>query len=137
MVEFMDGAVAAQLSVPDMRLAIQYALSYPQRLPGTWEGLTAARMAQLNFEEPDHARFPALTLAYAALEEGCILPIVYQGANAAAVKMFLNGEAGFLDIPNCVEYAMGHIRCERPSSLEGILAISQEAERLTHIALGR
>ena len=106
MVEFVDGAVLAQLSVPDMRLPIQYALTWPER----WEGLTPpldiGRLRTLEFEEPDHTRFPALLLARRALAEGGTMPAVLNAANEAAVDRFCDGSLSFTGIPRLVESVM-------------------------------
>ena len=89
LVEFQDGSTLAQLSRPDMRLAIQYALTYPQRRPSTFGRLKLEEVGTLTFFAPDPERFPAISLAYEALKEGAVLPIVYNGANEAAVAAFL------------------------------------------------
>lgn len=133
MVEFVDGSVAAQMSVPDMRVAIQYALTYPGRKECSARRLDLARVGALNFFEPDFDRFPALSLAYAALREGETLPIVYNGANEEAVDLFINEKIGFCDIASCVEYAMGHIDCKGPRSVEEVFEINREARRLAKL----
>ncbi|MEL7607939.1 MAG: 1-deoxy-D-xylulose-5-phosphate reductoisomerase [Bacillota bacterium] len=132
MVEFVDGSVAAQLSMPDMRLAIQYALTYPERRECRIDRLDLARVGALSFFEPDFERFPALSLAYAALKEGEVLPIAYNGANEAAVNLFMNEKIGFCDISSCVEYAMGHIDCKEPRSIEDVIGIDRESRRLAN-----
>ena len=114
MVEYNDSSVIAQLSVPDMRLAIQYALNYPERIgPAISDRLELGSIGSLTFAIPDRDKYPALPLAYAALNEGNALPIAYNGANEAAVNMFINGEIGFLDIAARVEYAMEKIDARR------------------------
>lgn len=114
MVEYNDSSVIAQLSVPDMRLAIQYALNYPERIgPAISDRLELGSIGSLTFAIPDRDKYPALPLAYAALNEGNALPIAYNGANEAAVNMFINGEIGFLDIAARVEYAMEKIDAQR------------------------
>ena len=114
MVEYNDSSVIAQLSVPDMRLAIQYALNYPERIgPAISDRLELGSIGSLTFAIPDRDKYPALPLAYAALKEGNSLPIAYNGANEAAVNMFINGEIDFLDIAARVEYAMEKIDARR------------------------
>jgi len=109
MVQFADGSVKAQLGVPDMRVPIQYALSYPYRLPSDFPRLDFSKYASLTFEKPDTQRFPALDLAYQALKEGGNRPCVMNAANEAAVETFLNGRIAFTDIPRWIERAMRQI----------------------------
>ncbi|HFE65379.1 MAG TPA: 1-deoxy-D-xylulose-5-phosphate reductoisomerase [Caldithrix sp.] len=103
MVEFVDGSVKAQLGVPDMRIPIQYALSYPERLPLTVETLSFDRIKSLSFEKPDFKKFPCLEIAFRALEQGGTAPAVMNAANEVAVSKFLGGEIGFLAIPALIE----------------------------------
>lgn len=98
LVEYVDGSVVAQLGIPDMKIPIAYALSYPQRLNLGLSRLSLSQCGRLDFEEPDHERFPALKLAYTALEMGGVMPAVLNGANEVAVDAFLEQEIGFTDI---------------------------------------
>ncbi|MCX7806948.1 MAG: 1-deoxy-D-xylulose-5-phosphate reductoisomerase, partial [Planctomycetota bacterium] len=98
MVEFQDGSIVAQLGLPDMRLPIQYALTYPDRLDGGLPSLTLDRMSSLNFMPPDRDRFPSLDFAYEAGRRGGVAPAVLNAANEEAVGLFLSGRIGFLDI---------------------------------------
>lgn len=109
MVEFNDRSVLAQLGFPDMRLPIQVALTYPDRVAGTCETFDPfdPRSRTLTFEPPDNARFPCLGLAYAAARIGGSMPAVLNSANEAAVEQFLAGTIGFSDIPRLVEACMG------------------------------
>lgn len=136
MVEFADGTLAAQLAPPDMRTCIRYAFSYPGRLPGG-ERLDAKTLSCLQFFEPDFQRFPALPLAYEALEAGGAQPLAYQAANAEAGKLFLSGKIGFLDIANCVRYAMARAGDREPQTLEDALRLHRRARQLAHEAMGR
>ncbi|KQC12794.1 MAG: hypothetical protein APR63_10105 [Desulfuromonas sp. SDB] len=106
MVELVDGSILAQLAEPDMKLPIQYSLSYPQRLPGTIPLLDLVTRGPLEFRHPDHKRFPALKLAYRALEQGGSYPCVYNAANEQAVEMFIQGKIGFMDISAIIEKTM-------------------------------
>jgi len=106
MVEFVDGSVIAQLASTDMRVPIQYALSYPERLSTHTEYLDLARIGQLTFEPPDAGRFPCLGLAYEALRLGGTAPAVLSVANELAVEAFLAERIGFMDIPRCIERAL-------------------------------
>lgn len=110
LVEFTDGSIIAHLGVPDMRIPIQYALSYPERWESPWPRLDLAEVAALTFEKPDREQFPCLELAYAAGRAGGTLPTVLNAADEAAVELFLAGRIGFTDIPRLVEGAMSRHR---------------------------
>ncbi len=107
MVEFRDGAVMAQLGLPDMRLPIQYALTYPSREPANFGRMDFKTRMSLSFEPPDMKTFRGLALACEAGKAGGIMPCVLNGANEEAVAAFLAGRIGFLDIYDCIERAMG------------------------------
>ena len=109
MIQFTDGSVKAQLGVPDMRVPILYALSYPYRLHSDFPRLDFSKYASLTFEKPGTQRFPALGLAYQALKEGGNRPCVMNAANEVAVETFLNGNISFMDIPRWIEQAMQKI----------------------------
>lgn len=102
MVEYIDGAVIAQMGLPDMKTPIAYALSYPERVELNQPEMDLCSIGRLNFEEPDHLRFPCLKLAYQALEEGGDAPAVLNAANEVAVQFFLSGQLAFLQIPEVV-----------------------------------
>ncbi len=111
MVEYIDGSVIAQLGVPDMRIPISYALSYPLRLDGGFPTLDLAKIGSLTFKRPDTKRFPCLSYAYEALETGGTMPAVLNAANEVAARAFLKEEIGFLDIPKIIKKVMSrHIR---------------------------
>ena len=120
MVEFRDSSVIAQLSLPDMRLAIHYALTYPARQTSAFGALDLTRLSGLTFERPDDARFPALRLAYAALRAGGLAPCTYSAANEAAGTLFLGGRIGFMEIPALVEQALEHTPKGEADSVEAI-----------------
>ncbi|MYB76336.1 MAG: 1-deoxy-D-xylulose-5-phosphate reductoisomerase [Chloroflexi bacterium] len=129
LVEFVDGAVKAQLSHPDMRLPIQHALSYPERLPTHWGGLDFARAPVLEFSEPDAARFPCLALARQAAETGGTAPTVLCAADEVAVELFLEGSISFLDIPRLVERALEAHTSTPVESLDHVLAVAAETRQ--------
>ncbi|HWR43128.1 1-deoxy-D-xylulose-5-phosphate reductoisomerase [Sporomusa sp.] len=106
MVEFVDGSVIAQMGMPDMRLPIHYALSYPERMPSGCPRLDFTTLSALTFEVPDTVNFPALKLAYDAGKRGGTMPCVFNAANEVAVHAFLNDEISFLDIPKVIGYTM-------------------------------
>jgi 1-deoxy-D-xylulose-5-phosphate reductoisomerase len=106
MVEFVDGSVLAQLSLPDMRFAIQYALTYPERVDGRLPALDLAQMGPLHFKEPDEKGFPCLRLAREAARAGGTMPAVLNAANEIAVQKFLDGKTTFSGIGRLVEGVM-------------------------------
>ena len=130
MVEFCDNSVIAQLGVPDMRLAIQYALTYPDRIPSPAAPLDLASFNGLSFFEPDTDRFPAIPMAYRALEKGGSLPIAYNSGNEVAVDRFIKGELRFTDIADCVEHVMGMIEDIAINDIDALLYADSEARRL-------
>ncbi len=97
-----DGALVAHMSTPDMKVPIQYALTYPERLPSEVRSPDLPDLSSLTFESPDFDRFPLLKLAYEALKKGRGFPAVMNAANDIAVKAFLDGRIGFLDIEKAV-----------------------------------
>ena len=129
MVEYNDNSVIAQLSVPDMRLAIQYALTYPERIESPAAELDLAS-GPITFSEPDPVRFPALPMAYAALRKGGSLPVAYNSGNEVAVERFVSGELPFTGIAPCVEYALERIPQMRINNMEELLFCDAEARRL-------
>lgn len=106
LVEFIDGSLLAQMSVPDMRISISQALAHPERIPVDVPRLDLARIASLEFDEPNLERFPCLGHARAALEEGGTAPAVLNAANEVAVSAYLDERAGFMDIPEIVGAAL-------------------------------
>lgn len=127
LVEYRDGSVLAQLGIPDMRIPIAYALSYPERLPLPLPGLDLTACADLQFFAPDHQNFPALQLAFTALVKGGTFPAVLNAANEVAVAAFLNGRVSFPQIAETVERTMDIVGEEREASLADILSADTEA----------
>ncbi len=121
MVEFVDGAVIAQLGTPDMKLPIQYALYYPDRRMLKGDRLDFWKMKEITFEEPDMENFPGLRLAFDAAAAGGSLPTVYNAANERAVALFLQRKIGFLDIPKMIEICMSSHKVIESPSVEEIL----------------
>ena len=116
MVEYVDGAVIAQLGVPDMKLPIQYALFYPDRLPMQDNQVDFFRLSQITFERPDPDVFTGLRLAYDAFRQGGSMPTVYNAANEKAVSLFLNRKISFLEIPELIGLSMQqHHKIENPT----------------------
>ena len=121
LVEFIDGSVLAQLSVTDMCFPIQYAVTYPERMPSGLPPLDLAKLGTLSFEEPDEKRFPALRLAREAGEQGGTLPGVLNAANEVAVEAFLSERISFPRIWGMVEEVMKRHQTEKEPSLEAII----------------
>jgi 1-deoxy-D-xylulose-5-phosphate reductoisomerase len=129
MVQFRDGAIVAQLGCPDMRLPIQYALLYPERPQSPWPRLDLLRAGALTFEAPDPERFPCLSLAYRAVEEGGSLPAVMSAANEEVVGLFLAGKIGFAEIPRRIRQVMDAHANEPSPSLDAVLRADAWARR--------
>jgi len=127
LVEFIDGSQIAQLGLPDMRLPIQYALGYPERLPSSGRRLSLPQVGSLRFEPPDEVRFPSLRLAREAGIAGSTYPTVLSAADDVAVSAFLNHEVRFLDIPRVVQRVVEHHRPTGQLSLEAILVADEWA----------
>lgn len=132
MVEFVDGSFKAQLGVTDMRHPIQYALTWPERVPSSLPSFDPVAAGPLVFHEPDVDRFPALRLAYRALEAGGAAPAVLNAANESAVEAFLARRIGFLDVPTLVERVLDEHGGDAASSLEDVLAADRRARRAAH-----
>ncbi|GIQ68607.1 1-deoxy-D-xylulose 5-phosphate reductoisomerase 2 [Xylanibacillus composti] len=128
-VQFADTSVIAQLGLPDMRVPIQYALSYPDRLPLAAEQLDLAALGKLQFKEMDFARFPCLRMAYESGRAGGSMPTVFNAANEAAVARFLRGEIEFLHIETIIEQVLAKHQPQAEPGLEAILEIDAWARR--------
>ena len=130
MVQFSDGCVMAQLSQPDMRLPIQYALSYPRRIDLNTRRIDFAQLGSLTFEKPDLERFSCLGLAYEALEKGGNTTCIMNGANEVAVAAFLEGRIRFPEIPDIISSVMAHCDFIAEPDIEQIYSTDFEAKRL-------
>ena len=139
LVEFCDGSMIAQLGCPDMRIPIAYCLAWPGRIRGPAPRLDLARVATLTFEEPDFARFPALSLARRALEAGGAAPTVLNAANEVAVAEFLARRLNFAGIPALVAATLEAALCRNwtaePESIEEALSIDHDARLLARSLL--
>ena len=134
MVRYQDGAVMAQLGIPDMRIPIAYALTYPHRLKGGWEALNLTQPGQLNFLPVEPKRYPALALAYAALTDGGTMPAVLNAANEVAVRAFLDGRIGFREIHRIIEKTMQRHASQRITNI-GVVVDVDRWSRATAAAL--
>jgi 1-deoxy-D-xylulose-5-phosphate reductoisomerase len=127
MVEYVDGAVIAQLGIPDMKTPIALALSWPERLPLDLPPLDLCRLGRLHFSEPDEARFPCLALAYRALRLGGTAPTVLNAANEVAVAAFLDRRLGFNAIPKLIAAVLDQYLVAPADSLTAVLAADAAA----------
>jgi 1-deoxy-D-xylulose-5-phosphate reductoisomerase len=129
LVEFLDGSVLAQLGIPDMRIPIAYALSYPKRMELGLKPLNLSQCGNLEFIEPDSTNFPALSLAFDALKSGGVTPAVLNCANEVAVDAFLDSRISFLQISETVARTMDIVHDGSEDSLEDILEADGRARR--------
>jgi 1-deoxy-D-xylulose-5-phosphate reductoisomerase len=129
MVQFTDGSIKAQLGLPDMRLPIQYAFSYPERLSSSFPRMDFEKQAQLTFEAPDRENFPCLGLAYHALEKGGNSPCVLNAANEVAVEAFLQGKIPFVQIASLVEKTLTRTPFIANPDISDYIGTDQEARR--------
>ena len=129
LVEFRDGALLAQLGTPDMKLPIRYALTYPYRAESADTPLDLLQCGALTFAQPDEAAFPCLRLARQAAQTGGTACAILNGANEAAVGLFLEGKLGFNDISRCVERALERVTVQYRPSLADILEADRAARR--------
>ncbi|MGE5630746.1 MAG: 1-deoxy-D-xylulose-5-phosphate reductoisomerase [Caulobacteraceae bacterium] len=125
MVEFVDGAVVAQLGLPDMKLPIQYALTYPNRLPMGGKRLNFSEIGSLTFFKPDPDKFRCLELAFRALKSGDSACVVLNGANEEAVGLFLEERIGFLDIARLIEATLEKHKPTADMTIEGVLELDR------------
>ncbi len=128
MVEYNDNAVLAQLSLPDMRLCAQYAMTYPERVPGIMGRLDLTKLGQLTFYKPDFENFPLLRLAYDSIAEGGVIPSALVAADEVAVEAFMNKKIGFNSIYDVVSETLTRIKNIASPSLEDILNAADEAK---------
>ncbi len=129
MVEFTDGSVKAHLGATDMRIPIQYALSWPDRWPSPAEAVDFRTMGSLDLAAPDLERFPCLSLAIQAGTRGGTLPCAMNAANEVAVAAFLEGACGFLDIPACVQHVMESHDAAPVQSFEQLVEADEDSRR--------
>ncbi len=126
-VEYEDNSVIGQMGAPDMRTAIQYAFTYPKRCASEVKRLNFAELGKMTFYAPDDTVFPAMSLCRAAFKRGGNAPAVLNGANEAAVGLFLNGKIGFTDITEAVKGAIDNINLKNADTIEAVLEADKEA----------
>ena len=130
MVQYEDGAVKAQLGMPDMRLPIQYAFSYPQRIKASFDRLDFSTMKELTFEQPDTNRFRCLALAYEALNQGGNMACIVNAANEVVVSAFLKDRIPFLRMSEVIEQTMSRVAFIQTPTYEDYVATDAEARRV-------
>ena len=130
MVQYEDGAVKAQLGMPDMRLPIQYAFSYPQRIKASFDRLDFSKMTELTFEQPDMNRFRCLALAYEALKRGGNMACIVNAANEVVVSAFLKERISFLRMSEVIEQSMAKVPFIQTPTYEDYVATDAEARRI-------
>ena len=134
-VQFSDGAVKAQLGVPDMRVPIQLALSYPERISSSFPRLDWWQMQELTFEKPDEEKFRCLHMAYEAIRQGGNAPCILNAANEVVNLAFRQERCSFLDMANIIEHCLTHVPHQESSSLDDYLAIDAETRRIAEEAV--
>jgi len=132
MVEYVDGSILAQLSNPDMRLPIQYALNFPERKKSVIKKLDFFELQSLTFEKPDMSTFRCLELAYEAGKAGGTMPAILNAANEAAVALFLNKKIKFLDIGRIIEDCMSRFTVSREFTIEDVVSLDREVKKYVY-----
>ncbi|MFC1538413.1 1-deoxy-D-xylulose-5-phosphate reductoisomerase [Candidatus Latescibacterota bacterium] len=128
-VEYVDGSILTQISKPDMRLAIQYAMTYPHRLPSPYGGLDFSKPFSLSFEPPDFERFPCLAIAYEALARGGTATAAMNGANEQAVEAFVDGKISFMDIAELTGKVVKEHNFIPDPTIEDLVATDKDVKR--------
>lgn len=132
MVEFIDGSIKAQLSLPDMKLPIQYAFSYPDRIKTGFVKTNFPNLGQLTFFEPDREKFKCLNLAYEVMEQEGTAPCILNAANELAVDKFLKGKIGFTQIPDIINEALNKIENHRTPDIETIFECDRQTREFVN-----
>ena len=135
LVEYQDGSVLAQLGLPDMRLPIQYAFSYPDRIQSSFERLDFTKCTDLTFEQPDTKRFRNLALAYEALHQAGNMPCIVNAANEVVVAAFLHDEVGFLEMSDIIEKTMNKVAYIEHPTYDDYVATDAEARRVAQLLI--
>ena len=137
LVEYVDGSVLAQLGNPDMRTPIAYGLAWPERIDSGVAPLDLLKVATMNFEAPDFARFPCLALAYQALRAAGTAPAMLNAANEVAVAAFLDKQISFLSIPRIIETVLDALPVSAVGSLDDVLDADARARQVARLQIGQ
>jgi 1-deoxy-D-xylulose-5-phosphate reductoisomerase len=137
MIELVDGSIIAQMGIADMRHAIQYALTYPERHASDLPALNLAKLASLHFESPDLERFPCISLAYRALRTGGTMPAAMNAANEEAVRAFISERILLTDIPRVIASVMDQHAVRDAVNLENVLAADRDARLTTEAIIAK
>ena len=137
MVEFVDSSIIAQLSEPDMRLPITYALFWPERKASIFGQLDVSQLSRLDFEQPDFKRFPALKIAFEVADSGGTAPALYNAANEIAVEAFLNREMKFVQIPELIRDVVDTVDIVSSPTLDDILEADRQARESAREMIGK
>jgi len=137
MVQFKDGSIKAQMGMPDMRLPIQYALTYPNRLPSAFPKFSFDQCLQFTFEKPDKENFRCLNLAYEAIRLGGNMPCIMNAADEVAVHAYLRDEITFLQIPELIEQCMSKITLISNPSLSDYEKTNIESQAVATELIGK
>jgi 1-deoxy-D-xylulose-5-phosphate reductoisomerase len=136
-VQFQDGSMKAQMGLPDMKLPIQYALAYPQRLVNTFPRFSFSNYGSLTFEQPDTETFDCLKIAFEALHQGGNTACIVNAANEVAVELFLRGEIAFLEIPQLIRTAMNEMTWKEKCTLEDYKYFDSESRMIVRSQLSK
>ncbi len=137
MVEFIDGSIKAQLGMPDMKIPIQYALTYPERVKSTYQRIDFSKVRQLTFMKPDTDKFTLINSAYEALRQGGTATAILNAANEAAVDLFLRRKIRFMQIAEFVQEALDSIPSRRSRDIEEIFEADREARQFVYAEMER
>jgi 1-deoxy-D-xylulose-5-phosphate reductoisomerase len=137
MVEFIDGSIKAQLNIPDMRIPIQYALSFPKRHSNPFPRTDIFKIGSLEFYQPDTTRFPCLQLAYEALHKGGNAPCILNAANEVAVEAFLCNAISFTDIPDLIEKALSKIMLIQNPTINNLIETDKETRNFVNSLINK
>ncbi|MBN2175159.1 MAG: 1-deoxy-D-xylulose-5-phosphate reductoisomerase [Bacteroidales bacterium] len=137
LVQFYDGSIKAQMSLPDMRIPIQYALGYPERMQADFKRFSFLDYPELTFEAPDVKKFRNLALAFKAMEQGGNMPCILNAANEIAVQAFLQNQIKFLDMPDVIEKCMERVEYNENPGINDYLSTDVETRELAHFLIGQ
>ncbi|MCH7783478.1 1-deoxy-D-xylulose-5-phosphate reductoisomerase, partial [candidate division KSB1 bacterium] len=131
MVEFIDGSIKSQMGIPDMKIPVQFAMTYPDRFPGKIDNISFFSRMKLTFEPPDEEKFPCLNIAYRALEAGGTAPAAMNAANEVAVELFLNRKIKFTEIPELIDRTLQDHKITHKPTIQDYMDADKWARSVT------